>query len=157
MRSLLRNFWWKIWSDQVKSRSFDVIRGTTFCKISAKSWVNATWRGAIDLNGDSWYDWCQYRTSCDPWPCVMWVSRSTKVTDLCWPHNDQQPIGICLVGFLEVLNLNLWFIVLKNVPKPLLSHPLGQSSSFDQDEFWPLRRSQPARVMLLYLGAIPGV
>ena len=39
------------------------------------------------------------------------------------------------VGFPEVLNLNLWFIVPKNVSKPLLPHPLGQLSSFDQFEF----------------------
>ena len=60
----------KIWSGQVRSRSYDVIRGTTFDKISAKSWVNATWRDAIDWNGDSWWDWCQYMTGCDPWHCA---------------------------------------------------------------------------------------
>ena len=48
----------------------------------------------------------------------------------------------------------MWFIVPKNVSKPLLPHPLGQSSSFDQFEFWPLRRCQPARVMPLYFGAL---
>ena len=48
-------------------------------KISAKSWINATWRGAIDLNGDSWWDWCQYMTGCDPWHCARWGSRSTEV------------------------------------------------------------------------------
>ena len=80
--------------------------------------------------------------------------RSPEVTDLGWPHNDQYPIGICLVGFLEVLNLNLWFIVHKNVSKPLLPHPLGQSSPFDKSEFWTVRRSQPARVMPFYLGAL---
>ena len=32
----------KIWSGQVRSRSYDVITGTTFGKISTKSWVNAT-------------------------------------------------------------------------------------------------------------------
>ena len=53
-----------------------------------------------------------------------------------------------------MLNPNLWFIVPKNVSKPLLPHPLGQSSSFDQFEFWPLRRSQPAGVMPFYLGAL---
>ena len=51
----------------VRSRSYDVMRGTTFDKISAKSWENATWRGAIDLNGDRWCDWCQYMTM------VMWL------------------------------------------------------------------------------------
>ena len=50
-----------------------------------------------------------------------------------------------------MLNLNLWFIVPKNVSKPLLPHPLGQSPSFDQFEFWPLRRWRPARVMPFYL------
>ena len=55
------------------------------------------------------------------------------------------------MGFPEVLNLNLWFIVPKNVSKPLLPRPLGQSSSFDQFEFWPLRRWRPARVMPFYL------
>ena len=34
------------------------------------------------------------------------------------------------------------------------SHPLGQSSSFDPFEFWPLRRWRPARVMPIYLGTI---
>ena len=53
-----------------------------------------------------------------------------------------------------MLNLNLWFIVPKNVSKPLLPHPLGQSPSFDQFEFWPLRRWRPARVMPFYLGAL---
>ena len=58
------------------------------------------------------------------------------------------------MGFPEVLNLNLWFIVPKNVSKPLLPHPRGQSPSFDQFEFWPLRRWRPARVMPFYLGAL---
>ena len=53
-----------------------------------------------------------------------------------------------------MLNLNLWFIVPKNVSKPLLPNPLGQSPSFDQFEFWPLRRWRPARVMPFYLGAL---
>ena len=53
-----------------------------------------------------------------------------------------------------MLNLNLWFIVPKNVSKPLFPHPLGQSPSFDQFEFWPLRRRRPARVMPFYLGAL---
>ena len=53
-----------------------------------------------------------------------------------------------------MLNLNLWFIVPKNVSKPLLPHPRGQSPSFDQFEFWPLRRWRPARVMPFYLGAL---
>ena len=93
----------KIWSGQVRSRSYDVTKGTTFGKISAKSWVNAIWRGAIDLNGDSWCDWCQYMTSCDPWPCITWVSRSSKVTWGHWPRlTSQWPItnrhmlsGVC--------------------------------------------------------------
>ena len=59
-------------------------------KISAKSWVNATWRGAIDLNGDSWWDWCQYMTGCDPWHCARWVPRSTKVTWGHWPRLNSQ-------------------------------------------------------------------
>ena len=85
----------KIWSGQVKSgqvrpRSYDVIRGTTFDKISAKSWVNATWRSAIDMNEDSWWDWCQYMTGCDPWHCTRWVSRSTKVTWGHWPRMNSQ-------------------------------------------------------------------
>ena len=41
----------KNWSGQVRSRSYDVTMGTTFGKISAKSWVNATWRGA------NWLEW----------------------------------------------------------------------------------------------------
>ena len=53
-----------------------------------------------------------------------------------------------------MLNLNLWFIVPKNVPNHFFPHPLDQSSSFDQFEFWPLRRSHPARVMPFYLGAL---
>ena len=48
----------------------------------------------------------------------------------------------------------MWFIVDKNVSKPLLPQLLGQSSSSDQSEFWPLRRWQPARVMPFYLGAL---
>ena len=59
-------------------------------KISAKSWVNATWRGAIDVNGDSWWDWCQYMTGCDPWHCARWGSRSTKVTWGHWPRLNSQ-------------------------------------------------------------------
>ena len=80
----------KIWSGQVRSRSYDVIRGTTFDKISAKSWVSATWRGAIDLNGDSWWDSCQYMTGFDPWHCARWDSRSTKVTWGHWPWLNSQ-------------------------------------------------------------------
>ena len=48
----------------------------------------------------------------------------------------------------------MWFIVDKNVSKPLLFQPLGQSSSLDQFEFWPLRRWRPARVIPFYLGAL---
>ena len=48
----------------------------------------------------------------------------------------------------------MWFIVPKNVYKPLLPQPLGQSPSFDQFEFWPLRRWRPARVMPFYFGAL---
>ena len=48
----------------------------------------------------------------------------------------------------------MWFIVDKNVSKPLFPQPLGQWSSLDQFEFWPLRRWQPARVMPFYLGAL---
>ena len=59
-------------------------------KISAKTWVNATWRGAIDLNGDSWWDWCQYMTGCNPWHCARWGSRSTKVTWGHWPRLNSQ-------------------------------------------------------------------
>ena len=59
-------------------------------KISAKSWVNATWRDAIELNGDSWWDWCQYMTRCDPWNCTKWGSRSTKVTWGHWPRLNSQ-------------------------------------------------------------------
>ena len=59
-------------------------------KISAKSWVNATWQGAIDLNGDSWWDWCQYMTGCDPWHCARWGSRSNKVTWGHWPRLTSQ-------------------------------------------------------------------
>ena len=59
-------------------------------KISAKSWVKATWRGAIDFNGDSWWDWCQYMTGCDPWHCARWESRSTKVTWGHWPRLNSQ-------------------------------------------------------------------
>ena len=53
-----------------------------------------------------------------------------------------------------MLNINLWFIVPKNVSKPLLLHPLGQSPSFDQLEFWLLRWWRLARVMPFYLGAL---
>ena len=59
-------------------------------KISAKTWVNATWRGAIDLNGDSWWDLCPYMTGCDPWHCARWGSRSTKVTWGHWPRLNSQ-------------------------------------------------------------------
>ena len=59
-------------------------------QISAKSWLNATWRGAIDLHGDSWWDWCQYMTGCDPWHCARWGSRSTKVTWGHWPRLNSQ-------------------------------------------------------------------
>ena len=84
----------KKWWGQIRSRSYDVIRGTTFDKISAKSWENTAWRGAIDLNGDRWCDWCQYMTSCDSWHCIIWVSRSTKVTWGHWPRlTSQWPIA----------------------------------------------------------------
>ena len=81
----------KNWSGHVRSRSYDVIRGTTFDKISVKSWENATWRGANDLNGDSWWDWCQYMTRWDLWHCTIWVSRSTKVTWGHWPRLTSNP------------------------------------------------------------------
>ena len=116
----------KIWSSQVRSRSYDVIRGPTFDNISAKSWVNATWRGAIDLNGDSWWDWCRYMTGCDPWHCARWVSRSTKVTWGHWPRlNSQWQITNrhMFSGFPEVLNLNLWSLSLKTSPNHFFPSP----------------------------------
>ena len=67
---------------QLLVRNYDVIRGTTFDKISAKSWENATGRGAIDLNGDSWCDWCQYMTRCDSWHCIIWVSYNNSSNQL---------------------------------------------------------------------------
>ena len=155
MGRLLRNFCWKK-NGQVMSRSYDVIRGITFDKMSAKSWENATWRGAIDLNGDSWCDWCQYMTSCDSWHCIIWVSKSTKITWSHWPRlTSQWPIANRHVFSGVSWGAQSEFVVhcSKNVSKPLLPHPLGQSSSFDQFEFWPLRRWRPARVMPFYLGA----
>ena len=91
------------------------------------------------------------------WHCIIWVSRSTKVNWGHWPRLiSQWPIvnRLTFSGFSEVLNLNLWFLAPKNIPKPLLTRPLGQSSSFVQFVFWPLRRSQPAGVMSFYLGAL---
>ena len=64
---------------QVRSRSYE----QPSTRFQTKSWANATWRGAIDLNGDNWWDWCQYVTGCDCVHCTRWVSRSTKVT---WGH-----------------------------------------------------------------------
>ena len=63
--------------------------------------------------------------------------RSPEVTDLGWTHNDKLPFGICLVGFPEVLNLNLWFIVPKNVPNhffpiPLANHRHSTNMNFDR-------------------------
>ena len=135
------------------------MRRTTFDKNSAKSWENATdvvrltWMGIVDVIGVN-----TYMTSCDYWHFIIWVSRSTKVTWVHWPRvTSQWPIAnrhTFIVWFPEVLNPNLWFIVPKNVPKPLLAHPLCQSSSFGQFEFWPLRRSQPAMLMPFYSGAL---
>ena len=138
----------KNWSSQVRSRSYDVIRGTTFDNISAKSWSNATWRGANNLNGYSWCDWCQYMTSCDPWPCIIWVLRSIKITWGHWPRlTSQWPIANRHMFSGVSWGAESEFVVhcSQNVLKPLLPHPLHQSSSFDQFEFWPLRRSLPAR------------
>ena len=82
----------KKWSGQVRSRSYDVIRGTTFDKISAKSWVNATWRGAIDLNGTvdeiRVYTWLDVTLDIAPDECQCQL-RSPEVTDLGWTHNDK--------------------------------------------------------------------
>ena len=112
--------------------------------------MRLTWIGIVDEIGvNTWLDVTLYIAPDE----FQGQPRSPEVTYLGWTYNDKYPIGICLVGFPEVLNLNLWFIVPKNVSKPLLPHPLRQSSSFDQFEFCPLRRWQPARVMPLYLGA----
>ena len=111
----------------------------------------------MDLNGDNWCDWCQYMTSCDSWHCIIWVSRSSKVT---WGHwsrlTSQWPIANRYMFSGVSWGAEYEFLVScsQKCSKPLLSHPLGQSSSFDQFEFWPLRRSQPARVMPFYLGAL---
>ena len=113
--------------------------------------VRLTWMGIVDgIDVNTWLD-----VGLDIAPDKFQGQlRSPEVTDLGWTHSDKYPIGICLVGFPEMLNLNLWFIVPENVSKPLLPHPLGQSSSFDQFEFWPLRRWRPAMVMRFYLRAI---
>ena len=87
----LPNFWWKknlVGSGQVTKLWHH--KRNNLRKISAKSWVNATWRDAIDLNEDSWWDWCQYMTRCDPWHCARWGSRSTKVTWGHWPRLNSQ-------------------------------------------------------------------
>ena len=146
----------KKWSGQVKSRSYDVISGTTFDKISEKSWENVTWRGAIDLNGDSWCDWYKYMARCD-WHWITWFSRSTMVIWGHWPWLTSHwpiPNRHMLSGASWGAESEFVVHCSKNVPKPLFPHPLGQSSSFDQFEFWPLQRSQPARVMSFYLGAL---
>ena len=84
----------KKWSSQVRSRSYHVIRGTTFDKISAKSWVNATWRGANDLNGYSWCDCVNAWLAVAHDPCIIWVLRSIKVTWGHWPRlTSQWPIA----------------------------------------------------------------
>ena len=86
----LRNFWWK---KLVRSchEVMTSLEEQPCDKISAKSWENATWRGAIDLNGDSWCDRCQYISRCDSWhSCITRVSRSTKVTWGHWPRLTSQ-------------------------------------------------------------------
>ena len=97
-------------------------------------------------------------TNCDPWPYITWVSRSSKVTWGHWPRlTSQWPIANRHMFSGVSWSAESEFAVQcsKNVPRPLRLHPRGQSSSFNQFEFWPLRRSQPARVMPFYLGAIP--
>ena len=70
-RAEIFHSWWGIFAlfcknmvslGQVVSWSHSVVSGTTSDKISAKSWENAIWRGAIDFNGDSLCDWCQLLT-----------------------------------------------------------------------------------------------
>ena len=76
----------KNWSGQVRSRSYDVIKGTTFGKISAKSWVNSTWRGTIDLNGDSWCDWCCCFLNNRMWferGANAWILRASRTRSVC--------------------------------------------------------------------------
>ena len=130
----------EIWSGQVRSRSYDVTKGTNnlrqdFSEIVSKrnlAWCDLTWltwMGIVDVIGvNTWLAVTLDLASHE----FQGHLRSPEVTDLGWPHNDQWPIGICLVGFPEVLNPNMWFIVDKNVSKPLLPQPLGQSSSLDQ-------------------------
>ena len=147
----------QIWSGQVRSWSYEVIRGSTFDKISAKSWENTTWCGAIDLNGDSWCDGCQYMTSCDSWHCIKRVSRSTKVTWGHWPRLiSQRPTANRHMFSGVSWGAKSEFVVYCSQQRlqTTSSLSLGQSLSFDQFEFWPLRRSQPARVMPFYLGAL---
>ena len=81
----------------------------------------------------------------------MWISRSIKVTWGHWPLlTSQWPIAnrhmFCGVSW----GAESEFVVhcSQNVPNHFFPR------SFDHFEFWPLRRSQPARVMLLYLGAL---
>ena len=96
---------------------------------------------------------------CDSWHFIILVSRSTKVT---WGHGprltSQWPIANCRMFSWVSCGAESKFVVhcSQKRPQTTSSSPssLGQSSSFGDFEFWPLRRWQTARVMLFYLGAL---
>ena len=67
-----------------------------------------------------------------------------------WPMANRHMLSGASRGAESESVVHCW----QNVSKPLLLQPLGQSSSLDQFEFWPLRRWQPTRVMPFYLGAL---
>ena len=150
----------KVWSGQVRSLSYDVIRGTTFAKISGKLWVNATCRGAIDLNGDSCWDWCQYMTGCESWHCTWWVSRSTKVTRGHWPRWNSQ---------WQIANQHMFCGVSWGAESESVVHcSLNRLQTTSSTSPWPIIVIQPtwiltvtammpARVMPFYLGALRNV
>ena len=82
----------KIWSGQVRSRSYDVIRGTTFARFQRNreqtqlGVVRLTWMGIVDEIGvNTWLD-----VTLDIAPDEgQGQLRSPEVTDLGWTHNDK--------------------------------------------------------------------
>ena len=62
MGHFFRNFWWKKLLVQVRSRSYEVIRGTTSNKISAEIVRKCNLAWCHWFESDSWWDWCQYMT-----------------------------------------------------------------------------------------------
>ena len=67
---------------QVRSRSYDVLKGTASDRLSKDIVFSATDLAIIDCDGDIMHDLGQKMTTSNLWHCILTFQRSSEITDL---------------------------------------------------------------------------